>query len=211
METADVLIIGGGIVGVTTAFHLAKAGAGKVILCERNAIGSGTSSLSGAMCGQQAEINDTISALAIRARQIYENFDELIGGDCGFYNRGILEQETTMERAEKRAAAARRNGAVSKALNLEETQRVYPELSSEGIGATIFYPGTGCVDSYRTLQAYARGARRLGVDLREFTPIKKLVAKKGRITTVLASKGAISPHRVVLACGPWSPQVTEEC
>ena len=55
-----------------------KPGAGKVILCERNTIGSGTSSMSGAMCGQQSEMTDTIAKLAVRARDIYDNFSDVV-------------------------------------------------------------------------------------------------------------------------------------
>ncbi|MDA0746727.1 MAG: FAD-binding oxidoreductase [bacterium] len=207
METADIVIIGGGIVGLTIAYHLAEAGAGKIVLCERKTIGSGTSSMSGAMCGQQAEITDTISRLAVRALDIYENFDERIGGDIGFMNHGILGFQSSLENAETRAQAARKNGSDARALSVDQTTDFYSEFNMDGFGASILYPRSGCVDAYRTMHAYAAGAKRLGADLREFTPVTRIDAKNGHIETLHTPQGAIAPGKVILACGPWSHKV----
>lgn len=207
METADVVVVGGGIVGLTIAYHLAEAKAGKVALCERGAIGSGTSSMSGAMCGQQPEMTDTISRLAVRALEIYEGFDERIGGDIGFMNHGILGLSSSLEQAGARAAAARKNGSTAQALSVEQTLEFYSELNMEGHGASVLYPRTGCVDAYRTMHAYAAGAKRLGADIREFTPVTRIDAKGGRIEALHTPGGAIAPGKVVLACGPWSHRV----
>ncbi len=207
METADVLVIGGGIAGLTTAYHLAETGAGKVVLCERHALGSGTSALSGAMCGQQPEITDTISRLAVRALSIYENFAERIGGDPGFFNHGILGGFVDLTQAESRAAAARKNGSDARALTTEEALAFYPELNAEGYGAALLYARTGCVDAWRTMHAYAVGARRLGAELREFTPVTRMEAEGSRVRMVHTPTGALCPGKVVLACGPWSNRV----
>ena len=171
MESADVLIIGGGIVGLTIAFHLADAKVGRVVLCERRSVGSGTSSMSGAMCGQQAEVTDTISRLAVRALDIYEHFADRIGGDCGFFNHGNLGLRSDVATAEQAAAAARRNGSDARSLTVSEAEEFYPEINMAGRDGAVLYPRTGCVDAYRTMQAYAAGARRLGAELREFTPV----------------------------------------
>ncbi|GEM_PF-1620088 len=207
METADVVILGGGIVGLTVAFHLTQAGAGKVVLCERGALGSGTSALSGAMCGQQAEMTDTISRLAVRALEVYESFTDRVGGDPGLFNHGILGLASDLKNVEARAEAARRNGSDARALTLDQTLTFFPEVNAEGFGAAILYPRTGCVDAYRTMHAYAAQARRLGADLREFTPVTRIETRGRRVHAVHTPQGAISPGRVVLACGPWSHKV----
>lgn len=206
-ETADVVVIGGGVVGITIAFHLAKAGAGKIVLCERRTIGSGTSSMSGAMCGQQAEVTDTISRLALRAREIYERFDAEVGGDCGFTQNGILGLRATLDSAREAAAAAARNGSAVRALTAQEAREFYPEVNTDGMAAAILYPTTGSVDAYRAMQSYLAGARRFGAEIREFTPVTRIDAARGRIEAVYTPEGTLVPGTVVLACGPWSHKV----
>jgi sarcosine oxidase subunit beta len=193
--------------GLPIAFHLAKAGAGKIVLCERRTVGSGTSAMSGAMCGQQAEANDTISRLALRAREIYERFADLVGADCGFTANGIMGLRTTMDAAQQAAAAAQRNGSSVRALTAQEAREFYPEINTEGMDAAILYPATGAVDAYLTMQSYLAEARRFGADIREFAPVTRIDATAGRIEAVHTPESTLVPGKVVLACGPWSHKV----
>ena len=172
-ETTDYLRIGGGIVGITIAYHLSQSGDEKVVLCERRALASGTTAFSGAMCGQQAAQTDTISKLAVRALNIYENFEERVGGSCGFINNGLLVARKGLN-AEPYAAAARKNGSEAQVLSPDEISRIYPEFNTEGIEAGVFFPRTGCVDSFRTVHSYADAARKNGAELREFTPVNTI-------------------------------------
>src|SRR5207249_4606077 len=114
-------------------FHLATVGAGKIVLCERRTIGSGTSALSGAMCGQQAEVNDTISRLAHRARDIYARFGDVVGGDCGFTQNGIMGLRANYDVAHAAAADPARNGSVVHVLTAQEAREFYPEVNAEGM------------------------------------------------------------------------------
>ena len=204
METTDYLIIGGGIVGITIAYHLARRNEGKVVLCERRALASGTTAFSGAMCGQQAAESDTISKLAVRALHAYENFEEEVGGSCGFFNHGLLVARSDLATTERYAAAARRNGSTVQVLKPDEIHGVYPEFNLEGVEAAAFFPRTGCVDAFQTVHSYAQAARDLGADLREFCPVTRFNKENGRITSVDTEEGSISAGKVVLACGPWS-------
>ncbi len=201
------VIIGGGIVGLTLAYHLSKEGAGKVILCEKKAIGSGTSSMSGAVCGQQAEITDTISRLAVRALNIYENFNECIGGEPHFFNYGVLALTSNKNEAEKAASNARKNGSEAMALTSQGARDFYPELNTANNNAAILYPRSGCVDAYKTMHAYATQAISLGVDIREFTPVTRIVTKNQTVIEIQTKSSIIAPGKVVLACGPWSNKV----
>ena len=209
VETADVVIVGGGIVGVTIAYHLAKSGVDKVVLCERRSIGSGTSSMSGAMCGQQAEITDTISRLAVRARNLYENFSEEIGGDCGFFQNGIMSLRDDQSAAEAAAAAARVNGSEAHAITIDEARDIYPEIDGTGMDGATWFPTTGCVDAYKTMHSYLAGARRYGADIREFSPVTGIDVRAGKAQAVQTPAGAISPGKLVIACGPWSHKVAK--
>lgn len=205
-ETADYLIIGGGIVGITIAHHLSQGGNEKVVLCERRALASGTTAFSGAMCGQQASLTDTISKLAVRALNIYENFEERVGGSCGFINNGLLVARKDLD-AEEYAARARKNGSEVEVLSAKDIARIYPELDTHGVEKAAFFPRTGCVDSFRTVHSFADAARKNGAELKEFTPVTAIKVKNGKIDRVQTSEGEIAPGKVILACGPWSHKV----
>ena len=207
MKNVDYLIIGGGIVGVTIAYHLAQDRAGSIVLCERNGLGSGTTAMSGAMCGQQAEINPDITALSQRALSIYTDFEERIGGSCGFFRRGILSLSPSEEQARNRANRAASDGSKAEFINDVDIRKIYPQVETKGREFGVYFPGTGCVDSYLTLHSYAAGASRMGAELHEFTPVEEIRVEGQRIVRIRAGEGLYEPGCVILACGPWSPEV----
>ena len=207
MKTVDFVIVGGGIVGVTIAYHLARQKAGSIVLCERNSLGSGTTAMSGAMCGQQAEINPDITALSHRALSIYSDFGETIGGSCGFFQQGILSLSPTEEHAQKRADDAVRDGSTAEFVTEADIRRLYPQVETKGRPFGVYFPETGCVDSYRTLHSYAKGARDMGAELLEFSPVESIHVEGSRIDALSAGRETYQPGCVILACGPWSPEV----
>src|SRR5437016_9759693 len=88
-ETADILIIGGGVMGASIAYHLAKRGGGRVVLLERHALCNGTTGRSGAIVRQHYS-NDFTIRMAKDSLSVFQHFDELIGGDCGFITTGMV-------------------------------------------------------------------------------------------------------------------------
>src|SRR5256884_8445468 len=101
-ETADILIIGGGVMGASIAYHLAKQGGGRIVLLEREALCNGTTGRSGAIVRQHYS-NDFTIRMAKESLRVFQHFDEVIGGDCGFTTTGMLvtvdEQGTEVLRA----------------------------------------------------------------------------------------------------------------
>src|SRR5260370_24922958 len=87
--TADIIIIGGGVMGASIAYHLAKQGDGRVILLERQALCNGTTGRSGAIVTQHYS-NDFTIRMARDCLSVFQHFDELIGGDCGFVTTGMI-------------------------------------------------------------------------------------------------------------------------
>ena len=88
-ETADIIIIGGGVMGASIAYHLAQQQAGRVVLLEREALCNGTTGRSGAIVRQHYS-NDFTIRMARESLQVFQHFDEAIGGDCGFMTTGML-------------------------------------------------------------------------------------------------------------------------
>src|SRR5215469_14419915 len=88
-ETADIIIIGGGVMGASIAYHLAKQHTGRVVLLERKALCNGTTGRSGAIVRQHYS-NDFTIRMARDSLHIFQHFDDLIGGDCGFLTTGLL-------------------------------------------------------------------------------------------------------------------------
>src|SRR2546429_5488709 len=88
-ETADILIIGGGVMGASIAYHLAEQGGGRIRLLERHAIGNGTTGRSGAIVRQHYS-NDFTIRMAKDSLAVFQHFDEMVGGDCGFVTTGMV-------------------------------------------------------------------------------------------------------------------------
>ena len=88
-ETADILIIGGGVMGASIAYHLARQGGGRIVLLERQALCNGTTGRSGAIVRQHYS-NDFTIRMAKDSLVVFQHFDDLIGGDCGFITTGMI-------------------------------------------------------------------------------------------------------------------------
>ena len=88
-ETADCIIIGGGVMGASIAYQLARQGAGRVVLLERQALGNGTTGRSGAIVRQHYS-NDFTIRMARESLQVFAHFADVVGGDCGFVKTGML-------------------------------------------------------------------------------------------------------------------------
>lgn len=211
----DVVIVGGGIAGLTTAYDLAKAGVPSVVV-ERDAIGShasgfaygGLSPLSGlGIPGPQAEIAQDGMRLH---RELCKSLVEETGIDVDFRVRPSLALAFT-EADVKRLQAAlpwqeRQPGYAARWLDAAEARRVEPRISDETLGATLI-EGTAGVEPYRLVLALSQAAERLGVTVRHGRAVG-LRREGPRVTGVTLERETIACSTVVLAVGPWSAEVS---
>jgi glycine oxidase len=214
-SSADVVIVGGGLAGMATAYYLAKAGVPSVVV-ERDAIGShasgfaygGLSPLSGfGIPGPMAEIAEDGIRLH---RELSKRLLEEAGIDVDFRARASLALAFTEADVRRLQAALpwqqQRPGYVVRWLDRAEARRVEPRISDETIGATLI-EGGGAVEPYRLVLALTRAAERLGVRVRHGRAIG-LRRDGGRLTGVVLEREVLSCATAVLALGPWSAEAS---
>ena len=215
-DSSDVVIVGGGIAGLATAYYLAKARVTSVVV-ERDAIGShasgfaygGLSPLSGfGIPGPLAEIADYGMRLH---RELRESVGEETGIDVDFRVRCSLALALSEADVQRLQAALRwqqrQPGYTVRWLDASEARRVEPRISDETLGATLI-EGTADVEPYRLVLALARASEDLGVRVRHGRAIR-LLRDGGRVAGVVLERDVVACSTVVLALGPWSAEVSD--
>src|SRR6266478_63379 len=215
-SSADVVIVGGGLAGMTTAYYLAKSGVPSVVV-ERDAIGShasgfaygGLSPLSGfGIPGLLAEMAQEGMRLH---RELSKSLLEETGIDVDFRVRSSLALAFTEADVRRLRAALlwqqEQPGYTVRWLDVAEARRVEPRISDETLGATLI-EGGGAVEPYRLVLALTRAAERLGVRVRHGRAIG-LRRDGGRVTGVVLERELLSCAAAVLALGPWSAEASD--
>jgi glycine oxidase len=215
MTSGDVVVVGGGIVGMATAYYLAKGGVPSIVI-ERDAIGShasgfaygGLSPLGGfGIPGPLAEIAQDGMRLH---RELAESLVEETGMDVDFRVRPSLALALNEADVQRLQAALpwqqRQPGYSARWLDAAEARRVEPRISEETIGAVLI-DGTADVEPYRLVLALTRAAEEMGVTVRHGR-VTGLRREGGRVTGVILERGEVACSAVVLGLGPWSGETS---
>src|SRR5947209_6659326 len=143
-ETADCIIIGGGVMGASIAYHLAKQGEKRVVLLERQALCNGTTGRSGAIVRQHYSKDFTIR-MAKTSLEVFQHFDDLVGGDCGFLTTGLLIMVDKQGADALRANVTmqREQGIETNLIDPSEIGAVAPGYTGAGAALACYEPGTG--------------------------------------------------------------------
>lgn len=207
-STADVVVIGGGVNGTSIAMHLARMGAGKVVLVEKGHLAGGATGRSGAMV-REHYLHPTLVRMATESREIFQNFGDAVGGDPRFVQGGrILMFPERDEPAVRANVEMNRDLGVNiETLTPAEVAGMVPQASMEEIAIGTYEPDAGHADPVATTYAYAERARDFGAEISTQTPVSGLVVSGGRITGVETSSGTIETSTVVAAVGPWCHQL----
>jgi len=206
---ARVAIVGGGIVGCSLAYHLAKRGCPDVVLLERRQLTCGTTWHAAGLVGQ-LRATQNLTRLAQYTAGLYRSLGEETGQETGFKQRGSLALATTPERFEelKRGASmARCFGLEVEVLTPAEAKKLWPLLEAGDLAGAVFLPKDGQTNPVDTTQALAKGAKAGGVRIFEETPVTAILHHNGRVTGVRTSKGEIAAETVVIASGMWSREL----
>jgi sarcosine oxidase subunit beta len=205
VTTADVVVIGGGVNGTSAAFHLASLKVKKVILVERRHLGAGATGKSGALV-RMHYTNPYESRLAFESLKIFQQFDEIVGGNPGFEPVGFIHLVPPgyEERLARNVAAQRSIGVDTHVIDHAALRELMPGCSLDDVGAAAHEPGSGYADPNATTFAFAAAARRLGVELwQNCEATEILTGDDGRVVAVETTQGRISTAAVVLAPGVW--------
>ena len=209
-RTADVVVIGGGVMGVSTAYHLAKKGVSRVVLVEREAFfGQGsTGRCAGGVRYQFAtEVNIRLSQASL---PMLERFQEETGVDAGYRPIGylfFLTREEDVERFRQAVALQHRLGVATEWLSGDEVRRRLPFMRLDDVLAGTFHAKDGLADPHSVVQGYVQAARRLGVLPLTETEVTGIQVQGGRVQAVETNRGVIQTPVVVNAAGPWAGRI----
>ena len=208
-ESAEVVVVGGGAIGTSAAYHLADLGITDVLLLERDALGSGSTSRSAG--GIRAQFADELNVrIALRSIAEFEAFHERIGAGIDYERCGylfLLDNERDVERFREALALQRSLGVPSRELAPAEVVELVPGLETADLVGATFCPLDGRATPEAVVSGYARAARARGVTILEQEPLERIEVHHGRIRAVVTSRRRISTGTVVCAAGVWSREV----
>ncbi len=208
-RTAEVVIIGGGVMGASTAYHLAARGCTDVVLLERRSLAAEGTGHSGALVRQHYS-QDVVTLIALRSVEIFEQFEELTGyrdvfDQVGWIKLGSEEMRPAMEENLERHRAL---GVDVRTMSMEELREAIPGINTDGIGAALFEPRGGYADPIATTHGLADAARSRGVEIVEGVTATGIRVENGAVAGVETDLGeTISTPTVVDAAGPWGAAV----
>jgi sarcosine oxidase subunit beta len=206
-RTAGVVVIGGGVVGTSTAFHLATSGAKDIMLLERRFLGAGATGKSGAVV-RMHYTNQHDAALAQESLPYFQRWDDVVGaGDPGFVRTGVVRFVAPEHDPQLRANVTmlRDVGVNTELITPDDVRELDPGCRVDDITCAAYEPDSGYADPSATAFGFAARARQLGVAVQTGIEATAIVTDKDRVVGVETTDGAIATDTVVLANGAWAP------
>ena len=203
--TCDILIVGGGVIGTSIAWHLAKRGAGRIILLEKSFLGAGSSGKSGAIIRQHYS-NRLTASMAQKSLRVFEHFDEVVGGPPVFTHTGMVLVVNARDRAGLDA-----NIAMQRELDIDVQLVSSQELTDFDPNARLgedevaaIEREAGYVEAVQVVASFADAAQRAGADIRQGVEVRDIIVEGSKIAGVETNEGRYESPCVVLATGPWA-------
>ena len=207
--TARVVVIGGGVVGCSILYHLAKSGWSDVVLLERDELTSGSSwHAAGSLYSLTSPSN--ASVLQKYALDLYPKLEKESEQSCGYHKTGELWlacSEEERKSLEVVRSQGRRQDLFAEFISPREAAEMAPILSEEGLTAVMFEPDAGFCDPASVTHAFAKAARKNGAKIHRFTPVTGTNARDNGEWDIVTGKGTIRAEYVVNASGLWAREV----
>lgn len=206
---ARVAVIGGGLIGCSILYHLAKLGWRDVVLLERDELTSG-STWHAAAGTHGLHDNNNISKLQYYTLQLYADLEKETGQSCGVHQPGGIYLAHSEDRAHQlkiQASKAIAFGAEFYEIGKNEIRDLHPLLELDDVRCAMFEPLSGHVDPSGVTHAFAAGARKLGAEIHRFTPVLETNPRTDGGWDVVTEKGTVRAEYVVNAAGLWAREV----
>ena len=208
-RTAAVVIIGGGVTGASTAFHLTQRGVRDVVVVDKSTVASGGTGKSSACVRQHYSTAETCRMIRY-SLDFFQHFGERVAGEsCGFRHTGYLLGVDDKMRAPMEASVAlqRSVGIDTRLVSPVEMREIEPRLRAEDLVAGCYEPASGYCNPVETAQGFARAARAAGARILEDTAVVGLLVEGDRVRGVRTAAGDIHAPVVLNAAGLWSAPV----
>ncbi|WNC72005.1 FAD-dependent oxidoreductase [Thalassotalea psychrophila] len=208
-KKARVVIVGGGVIGCSIAYHLTKIGWQDVVLLERKQLTCGTTWHAAGLVGQlRNSLNMT--KLAKYTSELYRELEIETGQSTGYKQTGSISIATNSERFEE----LKRNASMAKVFDMQvdtvtraEIERMYPLVNTEDVLGGIYIPTDGTANATDTTQALAKGARNGGAQIFQNVKVEKVIRDGDRLTGVETDHGKIDADFVVMCAGMWTREI----
>jgi len=207
----DILIVGGGVMGTSIAWHLARRRCGRVVLLEKSFLGAGSSGKSGAIIRQHYS-NRLTASMAQKSLRVYEKFDDVVGGPPVFTRAGMVLIVNAKDKLglDANLQLQQELGIDVRAITGQDLAEIDPNASLKEDEVAIYESEAGYVEAVQVVASYAEAARREGADIRLGVEVEKLVTQGKKIVGVETNEGRYNSGCVVLATGPWAAQLGKD-
>ncbi len=211
-SSAKVVVIGGGVIGCSAAYHLAKFGWKDTILLERDQLTSGTTWHAAGLVSQLGP-SAAITKIRKYSLELYKKLEKEIDFSSGLKLNGALSIATTKGRWQellRQATTAQLFDVNVEILNIKQIKKIYPIINEKDILGGIFMPGDGQADPIGVTNLLAKAAGKEGAKIFQNTPVQKILIKNGSVQGVKLKDRVIECEYIVLATGMWSRQIGED-
>ncbi len=204
-DTADAVVIGGGVMGCSLLYHLARRGTTRTLLLEKNVLGAGSTGRSQAICRMHYS-NPITASMAWNSLQVYSNFGEQVGGDSGFIKTGYLVVVEDIDRPslELNIAMQQELGINVRLVNAAELRELAPMMETYEREGLAWEPDSGYANPYLVTSSFATRAKELGAEIVMRAGATGIEISGGRVQAVHTEQGRVSTPVAVVAAGPWS-------
>lgn len=213
VETADIVVVGGGCIGTSIALHLAERNAGKILLLEKKELASGASG-KGIGIIRTHYTHPVLAELAHQSLHLFQHFQERFGGyDSGFHPCGyyVLVGEADVKTLRSLVQVHQSMNINVRLVAPADVQARVPHLNIQDVTAAAYEPDSGYGSPPQTTLAFAQRAMDLGVGLRTQTPVSAITLDaQGHVAGVKTPRGEIATRTVIDCVGPWARTITED-
>ncbi len=204
-RSADVVILGAGVMGASAAFHLARRGAGRILVLDKGDVAHGASGRSSALVRMHYSYPPEVD-LAVKSLEIFRSWKDYVGRPGDFRETGFVRivPETDLPRLEKNVAMQRAHGVDCRVVDRRELSTIAPDWNVDDLPYAAWEPGSGYGDGTGVATDFLERARELGAAYRSQTRVLSFRVEGGRVRGVETDRGPVAAPVVLAATGPWS-------